>query len=444
MSIEYGDNFLEMNLENYDNIEMFVQDNFSIFESDRKSYTQKSQNEAFKITKRKKPQQLHKSSEISAVLEKIFSNIIETQRKEILSKYREARYNKESTYSTLSKTISNLSESKLFNFLSEEDKNIDIIFNDEHFSNPEKVVDEISDIDVFVANNIIAFNSQPSRFNKSTLQQIAKNKVSVGVQLHFKSDIDRHLKRRFYDMKDEQLEEIYKHYEQNNKASQTAHYFSEKYILNKNDILNFLTQRSFDNLSVSIADNENQIVEDLLKVFENNAELKNIKSELRRIIHRFLPLIVSNGFPDNITNVDSGIMVANAGDSAQFIFIARAILAGFDSSNVDVRSSRYDCIVDYKGKIYKVQVKGISNDTVYYKDRDRGGAGNDYRNHRNRGERITSKDCDIYAAVDKKTGIVYLIPINYLEENTQKNSDKINNIVQYREYWGIFEDLAHE
>ena len=72
------------------------------------------------------------------------------------------------------------------------------------------------------------------------------------------------------------------------------------------------------------------------------------------------------------------------------LYTSRAILAGYNCSNVDVRSSRYDAVIDYKGMIFKVQVKGISGSTVSFKDRDRGGRGIDTHNDRNIGKRITS------------------------------------------------------
>lgn len=35
-----------------------------------------------------------------------------------------------------------------------------------------------------------------------------------------------------------------------------------------------------------------------------------------------------DGFKANLLQINSGIMLSNAGDSAEFLFIARAILAG--------------------------------------------------------------------------------------------------------------------
>ena len=156
-------------------------------------------------------------------------------------------------------------------------------------------------------------------------------------------------------------------------------------------------------------------------------------------------MILQNGFITNINNIDSGVMTANAGDSAQFLFVSRAILAGFNCSNVDVRSSRYDAVIDYKGKIFKVQIKGVTGDTISFKDRDRGGRGIDTHNERNIGKRITSADCDIYAAVDKQLGICYLIPMKDIDDWPDDDIKSVNvndqRIIPYRENWGIISEL---
>ncbi|EHM88813.1 hypothetical protein HMPREF1021_03481 [Coprobacillus sp. 3_3_56FAA] len=175
-------------------------------------------------------------------------------------------------------------------------------------------------------------------------------------------------------------------------------------------------------------------------------EFNFIKNKLNKIIDKTNELTLSNGFPTNLTDINSGIMTANAGDSAQFLFLARAILAGYNSSNVDVRASRYDAIVDYQGQLFKIQVKGISGNTVSFRDRDRGGRGIDQNNPHNKGKRITSKDCDIYVAVDKQVGLCYLIPMKEIDlwNDDEIDQVQISKIIQYKENWDLFKELYQE
>lgn len=176
----------------------------------------------------------------------------------------------------------------------------------------------------------------------------------------------------------------------------------------------------------------------------NAHHYKYTNTSLRKILEKQYDFIFSNGFPTNIQNINSGVMTANAGDSAQFLFLARAILAGFNCSNVDVRSSKYDAVIDYNNTLLRIQIKGASGNTVSFKDRDRGGQGIDHHHERNRGQRITAEHCDIYAAVDKQVGICYIIPMTYVETipEHQITSVSLATLEQYRENWNIISEVA--
>jgi hypothetical protein len=168
-----------------------------------------------------------------------------------------------------------------------------------------------------------------------------------------------------------------------------------------------------------------------------------IRSEFKNVLKNSFNITLQCGFPVNSQNINSGVMVANAGDSAQFLFIARAILIGLNCSNVDVRSSRYDAIVDYKNKLFRIQVKGVSGNSISFKDRDRGGQGIDTSHERNRGKRISINDCDVYVAVDKTLGICYLIPMNWVEtlSDDEVKSVPLSRVEKYKEKWDIFDEL---
>lgn len=169
------------------------------------------------------------------------------------------------------------------------------------------------------------------------------------------------------------------------------------------------------------------------------------KTALKKILDKQYDFIFSNGFPTNILNINTGVMTANAGDSAQFLFLARAILAGYNCSNVDVRSSRYDAVVDFNNVLLRLQIKGVSSgNSISFKDRDRGGQGIDHTHERNRGQRITSADCDIYVAVDKEVGICYLIPMSYVDRLSDDAITSINlsTLQYYKENWDIISEVA--
>lgn len=170
-----------------------------------------------------------------------------------------------------------------------------------------------------------------------------------------------------------------------------------------------------------------------------------VRNTLSKLVTKSLYLSLKNGFANNINEIEFGVQTANAGDSAEFIFVARAILAGFNCSSVDVRSSRYDAIIDFNNKLLRVQVKGISSgNNISFKDRDRGGQGIDHTHESNRGQRITSDHCDIYVAVDKQIGICYIIPMAYADNlnDDEVTNINLNSIEEYRENWDVIKDLT--
>ena len=226
---------------------------------------------------------------------------------------------------------------------------------------------------------------------------------------------------------------------------------ANKYILYRPDLENFIRQVIFDELNQKITYRESDILNKVKNsIFDlvdmESGKLNFIENDLKHMLSKALFVVSINGFYTNIINVESGVMTANAGDSAQFLFLSRAILAGYNTSNVDVRSSRYDAIIDYHGKLLKVQVKGITSGNIGFKDRDRGGQGIDHHHERNKGKRITGKDCDIFVAVDKQIGICYIIPMKEIDmwDDDEIKSVKVSKLQKYKEAWHIIDEIAEQ
>ncbi len=265
-------------------------------------------------------------------------------------------------------------------------------------------------------------------------------------------EIKNYLREKIYDelyMNPEHLDKVINEFSQYDFKKSEIIKIANKYIYYKKDLERLIEKTLFKELNSGLEKNETIIIDNLINnIFEtigmDKGKQKYISSDLKKVLAKSLFVASTNGFPTNIINVESGVMTANAGDSAQFLFLSRAILAGYNASNVDVRSSRYDTIIDYKGKLLKVQVKGISSDIISFKDRDRGGRGIDHTHERNKGKRITSKDCDIYVAVDKQVGICYIIPMNVIDTwpDEKIKSVKTSELSEYKENWKIIDATA--
>jgi len=285
-----------------------------------------------------------------------------------------------------------------------------------------------------------------NQINESGFKVVFKKIDSESNPFNSITDLHEYLSNKIHNEFDSHKNEIYLNWKKENFVKARIKDIANTYKFKKGHLEDYLLRLVGNKMCDSL---ENNKIDSIISDFVNNIEnsysdvgFKSIKSDFIKVFKNSLLFNFQRGFPINLENLNSGVMTANAGDSHQFLFLARAILAGFNCSNVDVRSSRYDAIIDYNNKLYKIQVKGItsSESTIKFRDRDRGGQGIDHTHERNRGKKITSKDCDIYAAVDKNTGVCYLIPMNWVDENKIETL-RISEIKRFKESWDIFKTL---
>lgn len=290
----------------------------------------------------------------------------------------------------------------------------------------------------FVKDNISIINSGFNDFKNSL-------KAHVGSK-HDETDVKNYLRNKLFLESTALRKTLLSEFEAGNFTESSLFEIANKYVFYKNDLEVFFEKELFIDLFENTPDDLDSKIVAFIESQSTVSDGKKryVSGALKKIIRKSTVLIKQNGFSNNIVNIESGVQTANAGDSAQFLFVSRAILAGYNCSNVDVRSSRYDAVIDYKGIIFKVQVKGVSGTSVSFKDRDRGGRGIDTHNERNQGKRITSADCDIYVAVDKQVGICYLIPMRDFVDKLSDDEIKsysVNNLVQFRENWDIIQQV---
>lgn len=291
--------------------------------------------------------------------------------------------------------------------------------------------------ELFIKDNIEEINEKKDHFKPDLL---SKNGVTAFID---DADIINYLNSKLYKdvKKQENIEKLMQELEEINFIKSKIVLIANKHFYYKKSLEKFYEKQFFKKVYGSLKENSDEIANFILtKTGLAPQENKFIGANLKNISTKVLELIAMNGFSVNINDTNPGIMMANAGDSAQYLFLARCILAGYNASNVDVRSSRYDAIVDFEGKLIKVQIKGISGNTISFQDRPRGGKGIDHKNARNIGKRITSADCDVYAAVDKQIGIIYLIPMKEFADkltDDKAKTVKISKVEKYKENWSI-------
>lgn len=139
----------------------------------------------------------------------------------------------------------------------------------------------------------------------------------------------------------------------------------------------------------------------------------------------------------NITGLDKeGTYRSLSGAASENIFIGRASAAGFFCFFKVWRDMPYDAILDYKGILYRVEVKGSAGNNF---DISRGGRSGQQidRTADNRKRPIDRNDCDFVVCVDTNTNDCYIVPVDFIEIVGGTNFSK-TCLAQFKEKWELF------
>ncbi len=206
----------------------------------------------------------------------------------------------------------------------------------------------------FVEANIFAINEKITDFKENS------GKIFTDV------DIRNYLQEKFkHDIKDiKVVDKLLLELEKANFKKSKIVDIANEYCYYKTHLEKFYKTSIFAKIVNNF--DRTEIIELVIKTLDskeniNKLEIKFIEKDLKNIIDKSFFVATQGGFSSDLQNSEIGLRTANEGDSAQFLFIARAILAGFNCSNVDVRSSRYDAIIDYNSVLLRIQIKGIRN-----------------------------------------------------------------------------------
>lgn len=278
-------------------------------------------------------------------------------------------------------------------------------------------------------DNISALNSQQTK----CLARLQKSFPEVEIKYEIKNELDKNIRKLSSSkqlIKDamDQLKEF-------NFTKSKVELIANNFLVRKKDLENLLTRQIFKILENEInQESLNNLILNYLK--ENSFDKSNafnfIKNNVSKDIEQFLPYILRDGFDQEYSGLEIGKNSSNEGDGAEHLFVAKAMIAGFNCSVVDIGSSRYDAVIeDQNGYLLKVQVKSFGKSGVFSrKGRDRGGQGIDSSNPSNKGKIVTSENCDIFVAVNKSNGEMFIFSKNEIDElplGTIKRTDYPNN-----------------
>ena len=113
-------------------------------------------------------------------------------------------------------------------------------------------------------------------------------------------------------------------------------------------------------------------------------------------------------------------MSTQLGDIAEISFMLRAMKAGFNVCSPYSKDSAYDCILDYKGKLNRIQIKATG---VLNKGRSKG-ASEYYRlvcSHGSTGKKLyTKNECDYFALYVMPLDQFFIVPVTDIKTKTFK------------------------
>ena len=143
----------------------------------------------------------------------------------------------------------------------------------------------------------------------------------------------------------------------------------------------------------------------------------------------------------NITAQSEGTYRSLNGAADVNVFIGKATKAGFFLFFKAWRDMPYDAVLDHKGILFRVEVKGASANkagkTQFNVTRGgRSGAQID-RSAPSRTRLISRSDCDFVVGVNSDNGDCYIIPTDFIEIADRQNLTT-RSVEMFKEKWKLF------
>ena len=287
------------------------------------------------------------------------------------------------------------------------------------------------DIENLVKSSISTYNNNQKKFFEKLKEQYNETEIK-----EIKYDFKRQLDANFRVFMDDEIKkkQAIDRLRLENYSKKKHQDIANNFLINKGDIEKFYINYFFNEIYQSsdvkiLEENILKFIKD--NYFDNEKKFNYLKSVLSKIISLFSPYILKGGNNQNFALLEIGVNNSNQGDGAEHIFVAKAMIAGFNASKVDVGSSDYDAIIEDKsGNLLKVQVKSFSDNAFSRKGRDRGGEGIDASNRSNIGKLVTSENCDILVAVNKKNSELFIFSKNEIDDlpiNSINRKDYMKN-----------------
>lgn len=294
----------------------------------------------------------------------------------------------------------------------------------------------------YIKNNIELIQT-PKKWESKTKVKRARDEIPF----RNKTELKNYLFSRINKFPQKKIETIYNDWGRKKFVIARIEDLAIKYFVyhkHLKDKLKFHTKKQLEseNSLEKLEKISKELVDRINDDFGDDIAIKAIKNEILKSLPENLYFGFLAGFYKNLTNIKEGEDSTFFGQAAQFLFLGRALRAGFNASNVDLPSSKYDAILDNGKKTVKIQVKGFEGTSLSFFTRARGGQGIDSTDITNQKIRITSKMCDYYVGVSHRVGTCYIIPMFIADKfpSEKAKNVKISELQDYKEAWHLFEN----
>lgn len=138
----------------------------------------------------------------------------------------------------------------------------------------------------------------------------------------------------------------------------------------------------------------------------------------------------------NSAKLPEGKYRSIAGYADESLVIGRALACGYNLFFKAWRDSSYDAVLDYNGKLFRIEIKGTRIEKV--STTSGGRSGQQISREAESREHIVSKnDCEFLICINGNNGDCYIIPTEVLEIFNQK-SLAFTKVENFKEKWSIF------
>lgn len=140
----------------------------------------------------------------------------------------------------------------------------------------------------------------------------------------------------------------------------------------------------------------------------------------------------------NLAKNDKGSQRSILGYAGESLVIGRALVCGYNLFFKAWRDSKYDAVLDYRGSLYRIEIKQFGKAQTSVSTTSGGRSGEQIsRAARSRAQVLSVTDCDFLIAVESLSGKCWIVPTEFIEI-LGKPRLTVSALTPFSENWSLF------